>query len=157
MVCQELGGKASRCPASYVIPSSISEVPQLIISMVTLPARGQALIGTDFLATGHDASHRPTTLEVLRTAPTYNDQLFPWPDSEYIRTAHQATQVIEHLQPDLVLVDPLCGFGIDACAKAGARAITLSPVTWSICARVVADKVNQGRFLTWPGYVPLPA
>ena len=90
---------------------------------------------------------------MIRNALLLADMLFSWSDTEYLRIVNDVRQVIETIQPDLVLVDPLCAFGIDACRSAGVRTMTLSSVSWSICVRMVADEVNRMRFLSWPGYV----
>jgi hypothetical protein len=102
-------------------------------------------------ATGFAASHPPTTLGVIRNSLMFRDMLFPWSDSAYLDLVNQTRRVIEAVEPDLVLVDPLCAFGIDAARSAKANAVTLSPVSWSTCARVVANKVNRHRFPFWPG------
>ena len=86
----------------------------------------------------------------MRAATMFKDALFPWSDVEYLEITQQVEEVITIVKPDLVVLDPLCGFGSDAVYRLGVRAITLSPVAWNACARGTADKENKDCILHWP-------
>ena len=83
------------------------------------------------------------------------DMIFPWSDTEFLGIVSQATGIIAGVEPELVMVDPLSAWGIDACHAVGVKAVTLSPVSWSFCVKTIGDKANLKRFLSWPGFVLL--
>lgn len=81
--------------------------------------------------------------------------LFPWSDAEYVRIARDTERVIIDVRPDLVVIDQICFWGMDACSRLDVRAITLSPVSWGMNVRVSQDKRNKPNLLRWPRYVNL--
>ena len=76
----------------------------------------------------------------------------PWSDSEYLRIVSDVKSILTNVQSDLVVLDPLCTFGTDACRKLGVRAISLGPVGWSMMARFPGD-ANERMALAWPSCV----
>ena len=86
----------------------------------------------------------------MRMTTQIDSILFPWAPAEYLRITQEVAHLLEDIKPDLVLIDPLFGFGVDACRAKGIRAVTLSPLSWDVNARGSVDNENKENAFKWP-------
>jgi hypothetical protein len=80
----------------------------------------------------------------------YPDLMVPWSNSEYLGLVQQTLHFLADIQPDLVLIDIMGSFAMDACRQAKVKAATLSPVSYNLSARHTLDRENKEFALQWP-------
>lgn len=98
--------------------------------------------------------HRPGVRGATQGFAKVATAMRNWRPSEYRKAYESCTSMIEKLQPDVVVVDPILHVGLDACrAVKPARVVTLWPVPLKDVVIAIQPKV--GIFWKYPVYAIL--